>query len=193
MAVPSAPAGWTRYLVKSKFGAGRDFVVHDPATEEQRFYVDGKMGPRPSAEVLDGSNNVVYQVRGALLGIPKTMTIIDASGAEVASLKAKMFSPMKSRMTLEVPSGESWSLEGSFIEKNYSMTGAGRPIVQISQKWVTVRDTYTLDVADGVDPGMALAVLWSVDRWVERTDQTRSPSHPFLSGSLATRIAELQN
>ena len=59
---------------------------------------------------------------------------------------------MKSRMTLEVPSGESWSLEGSFIEKNYSVTVAGRPIVQISQKWVTVRDTYTLDVADGVDP-----------------------------------------
>jgi uncharacterized protein YxjI len=41
-------------------------------------------------------------------------------------------------------------------------------MVQITQKWVTVRDAYTLDVADGVDPGLALAVLWAVDRWVER-------------------------
>ena len=39
---------------------------------------------------------------------------------------------------------------------------------QINQKWVTIRDTYNLEVADGVDPGLALAVLWSVDRWVEK-------------------------
>jgi uncharacterized protein YxjI len=168
MTVPPAQAGWTSYLVKSKFAAGRDFVVLDPATEEQRYFVDGKMGPRPSAEVMDGSNEVVYQIRGRLLGVPKQMTITDASGTEVASLKAKMFSPIKTRMTLEVPSGEPWSLEGSFIEKNYSITAAGRPIVQINQKWVTIRDTYNLEVADGVDPGLALAVLWSVDRWVEK-------------------------
>lgn len=47
MAIPPPPAGWTRFLVKSKFGAGRDFVVLDPATEQQRYFVDGKIGPRP--------------------------------------------------------------------------------------------------------------------------------------------------
>jgi hypothetical protein len=31
-----------------------------------------------------------------------------------------------------------------------------------------IKDTYGLDVADGIDPGLALAVLWSVDRWVEQ-------------------------
>ena len=168
MTLPPAPAGWTRFLVKSKFGAGRDFAVLDPATEEQRYFVDGKMGPRPKADIKAGSSKVVYQVHGTLLGIPKHMTITDASGAEVASLRAKTFSPVKSRMTLQVPSGDPWRLEGSILEKDYSVTAAGRPIVQITQKWVTIRDTYTLDVADGVDPGLALAVLWAVDRWVER-------------------------
>ena len=71
-------------------------------------------------------------------------------------------------MTLEMVSGEPWILEGSFIEKNYTISSAGRPIVEISQKWITMRDRYTVDVADGVDPGLALAVLWAVDRWVER-------------------------
>jgi uncharacterized protein YxjI len=71
-------------------------------------------------------------------------------------------------MTLEMVSGEPWILEGSFVEKNYTIRSAGRPIVEISQKWITMRDRYTLDVVDGVDPGLALAVLWSVDRWVER-------------------------
>ncbi len=168
MPIPPPPAGWSRYVVKSKFGAGRDFSVLDPVTEEQRYFVDGKIGVRPKAEILDADNQVVYGVRGRLVGIPKQMTISDAAGNEVASLRAKAFSPIKSRMTLQVPSGDALNLEGSFIEKDYSISAGGRHVVQITQKWVTVRDTYTLDVADGVDVGLALAILWAVDRWVER-------------------------
>ena len=42
--IPAGPAGFTRYLMKSKFGAGRDFAVLDPDTEAQLFFVDGKLG-----------------------------------------------------------------------------------------------------------------------------------------------------
>ncbi len=168
MALPPPPDGWTRYLVKSKFGAGRDFAVLDPDTEAQRFFVDGKLGTRPKADIRDSADAVVYQVRGKLLGIPKHMTISDADGQEVASLKAQMFSPIKSRMTLTLSDGQTWELEGSLMEKEYAISSAGRPVVQITQKWVTIRDAYTLDVAAGVDPGLALAVLWGVDRWVEK-------------------------
>ena len=45
--IPAGPAGFTRFLMKSKFGAGRDFAVLDPDTEAQLFFVDGKLGPRP--------------------------------------------------------------------------------------------------------------------------------------------------
>jgi hypothetical protein len=33
---------------------------------------------------------------------------------------------------------------------------------------VTIRDAYTLDVIDGIDPALAAAVVWAIDRWVER-------------------------
>lgn len=168
MALPTPPAGWTRYLVKSKFGAGQDFAVLEPGTEERQFFVDGKIGTRPKAEIRDSADAIVYRVRGHLLGIPKHMAISDASGQEVASLKAQMFSPIKSRMTLTLRDEQTWEVEGSFLEKEYAIASAGRPVVQITQKWVTVRDAYTLDVADGIDPGLALAVLWAVDRWVEK-------------------------
>jgi uncharacterized protein YxjI len=52
--------------------------------------------------------------------------------------------------------------------RKYSITSGGEPIAQISQKWVTIRDSYALDVTDGIDPALALAVAWAVDRWVER-------------------------
>jgi len=167
MAIPDPGPGWTRFIVKSKFGAGRDFAVLDLA-EQQQYFVDGKMGMRPKAEIRDAADRPVYRVTGQLFGVPKRMTIADADGHEVASLKAKMFSPIKSRMTLTMANGADWQLEGSLMEKEYSISSDGAPVVQITQKWVTVRDTYTLDLAAGIDAGMALAVLWAVDRWVER-------------------------
>lgn len=168
MAIPPPPDGWNRYVLKSKFGMGRDFAVLDPATEEQRFFVDGKVGLRPKADVQDAAGQTIYTVKGRLLAFPKHMTIHGPDGAEVASLRAKAFSMIKDKMTMEVPTGEPWKLEGSFIEKNYSVTVGDRHVVQITQKWVTIRDTYTLDVADGIDVGLALAVVWAIDRWVER-------------------------
>jgi hypothetical protein len=88
--------------------------------------------------------------------------------AVIASLKAKAFSMVKDRMTMHVAGEDDWSLTGSFIEKNYSIDRGGEHIVQITQKWVTIRDTYTVDVRDGVDPALALAIVWAVDRWVEK-------------------------
>lgn len=58
---------------------------------------------------------------------------------------------VKDKMTMEMASGEPWQLTGQFIEKNYTVTSGGRDVVRISQKWVTVRDKYTVDVADGAD------------------------------------------
>ena len=162
------PPGWTRYRMKSKLGAGRDFAVLDPNTDEQKFFIDGHLGTRPKAEVKDASGQDVYTMRGTLLGIPKHITISDADGNEVASLKAKFFSPIKTKMSLDFIAGDPWAMEGELMEKNYSITSGGEPIVQITQKWVTVRDSYILDVADSVDPALALAVLWAVDCWVER-------------------------
>ena len=42
-------------------------------------------------------------------------------------------------------------------------------MLTISQKWLKVRDTYTLDVAEDTPVPIALALLWTVDRWAERT------------------------
>lgn len=162
-----APAGWQRFIMKSKFGAGRDFEVLD-GDEQRRYLVDGHLGPTPKADITGPDGTVLFTVVGRLLGVPKQMTIADASGEQVASMKAKMFSPIKSKVNMELADGVHWRIEGSLIEKDYSVAADGAPIIQISQKWITIRDAYTLDVIDGVDPGLALAVVWAIDRWVER-------------------------
>jgi uncharacterized protein YxjI len=152
---------------KSKFGAGRDFVVFDDS-DDQVLFVDGKIGARPKAEVRDANDEVVYRVKGQFLGIPKKMDITDASGAEVAHLKAKMFSPIKSRMTMSMADGSTWDVEGTIMEKNYTISANGSAVARISQKWITVRDKYAVEYLSSMDAGLVMAVIWAIDRWVER-------------------------
>jgi uncharacterized protein YxjI len=169
MAIPPAPAGYTRYLMKSTFGAGRDFRILDPQTEEQLFFVDGKIGMRPKADVQGPDGAVLYEVRGNLLGIPKRMNVTDTQGNDVAHLHAQAFKFIKDKIDVTLASGEEWLLEGNVIEKNYAVNdSAGRHVIQITQKWVQIRDQYIIDVAEGTDPAMAFALVWAVDRWVER-------------------------
>jgi uncharacterized protein YxjI len=165
-APPPAP-GWTRLVFKSTFGAGRDFEVKD-STGTRVLVVDGKIGPTPKAEVRDPQDQVLYTVKGQFLGIPKRMTISAADGSEVAELKAKAFSIVRDKMTMAMADGSTWQVQGTLMEKNYSITSNGQPVAQITQKWLTVRDSYTVDFLDSVDPGLVMAVIWAIDRWVER-------------------------
>jgi uncharacterized protein YxjI len=153
--------------MKSKLGAGRDFKV-TKVDGDLAYIVDGKMGGRPKADVKDDGGHTRYSVKGHLLGVPKKLEIHDARGAKVGTLKAKMISPIKDRETLHLADGTEWHLKGSLMEKDYRIKSGGRPVAEISQKWVTIRDAYSVDVADGYDPALVLALIWSVDRWVER-------------------------
>ncbi len=164
---PPPSDGWSRILFKSKFGAGRDFEVTDDSGARLLF-VDGKVGMSPKAEVRDAHDAVVYTVKGQFLGIPKRMEISAADGSKVAELKAKAFSIVKDKMTMTMADGSTWQVAGTLLEKNYSITSDGQPIAQISQKWMTVRDKYTVDYLSSLDPGLVMAVVWAIDRWVER-------------------------
>jgi uncharacterized protein YxjI len=164
---PPPADGWTRILFKSKFGAGRDFEVTD-ASGARLLFVDGKIGATPKAEVRDAQDNVVYTVKGQFLGIPKRMVISAADGTEVAELKAKKFSIIKDKMTMTMASGATWQVQGTLMEKNYSIAADDVPIATVSQKWLTVRDKYMVDYDSSLDPGLIMAIVWAIDRWVER-------------------------
>ncbi|MCA1781099.1 MAG: LURP-one-related/scramblase family protein [Dermatophilaceae bacterium] len=162
----TAPAGMTRLVVKSKIGIDRDFEALGP-DDRRAWFVDGKFGPRPAAEVQDAAGTVTHRLKGRLFGIPKQIVVSDAAGGEIASIRAKI-SPLKSKMIITLTGGGEWVLEGNLIEKDYTIRSGDTVVAAISQKFLTVRDAYTIDIADGVDQGLALAVLWAVDAFREQ-------------------------
>lgn len=156
-----------RFLVKSKIGLGRDFTVYDDEEATHKVYrIDAKVGLGSKAEIMDANDKVIYTAKGKIINIPKHMDYLTASGEHVAKATAH-FSPIKSHITMELANGSKWELTGNFIEKNYQVTEGDKVIIEMNQKWLTVRDKYFVEIANDVDIPLALGLIWAVDVWRE--------------------------
>lgn len=162
-----AEVGMKRFLVKSKLGLGRDFSVYDDEEATNKVYtIDAKLGLGSKAEIKDASDQVLYTAKGKIINIPRRMQYFKPDGSSVAMLTAH-FSPIKSRLTMELADGTKWELEGNLIEKSYQVKNGAKLIIDINQKWLTVRDKYFVEIADDVDIPLALGLIWAVDIWRE--------------------------
>jgi len=85
-------------------GVGRDFEALSP-DGQRAWFVDGKVGVRPAAEVQDATGTVTHRFKGRLLGLPKQISVADAAGNEVASIRA----PSASSAERERPTGREHS------------------------------------------------------------------------------------
>ena len=63
--------------------------------------------------------------------------------------------------------GPSWDIAGKFMEHDYEITQAGRPIVTIQKEWMTWGDSYQLDISDPADEVLALAGVLTIDAVTE--------------------------
>lgn len=156
-----------RLLVKSKMGIGRDFSVYDDEEATNKLYfIDAKMGFGTKAEIKDANDSVIYTAKSGVINIPRRMQFLTPDGKSGAKLTAH-FSPIKSRLTMELANGQVWGLSGNIVGKNYTVMQNDTKIIEINQKWLTVRDKYFVEIDDSVDTALALGLVWAVDIWRE--------------------------
>ena len=131
-----------------------------------------------SYDIYDEDGNTVYVVKGQL-SWGHCLKIFDASGLELGTVKEKILTWLPK---FELYEGSSyvgciskklsffkprydidccgWHVEGSFLEWDYSITGAaGEQVAVISKEIFHMTDTYVLDI---VNPVNALRVLMFV-------------------------------
>ena len=156
-----------RLLVKSTFGVGRDFSVYDDeAATNKVYFIDAKMGFGTKAEIKSADGALLYTAKGKVINIPRKMDYFAPDGTTVARVVAQ-FSPIKQRLKMELANGKKWELEGNFVGKNYTVVEGDKTIIEINQKWLTLRDKYFVEIASDVDIALALGLIWAVDIWRE--------------------------
>lgn len=130
-------------------------------------------GPRFWYEAPNGSR--LGEIHGKILTIRPTFEIYDGQGQLLAVVKKKLLNLIGENWWMENASGkEIAKVHGNIWEHDYEIqTLDGSPIAQIHKKWVSVRDSYCVEVQNpSFDPYLVLSYAISLDHAEKKEDRS---------------------
>jgi len=154
------------YIIEQKIAAMRDTFGIKDRNGNLLAYVKRKIlswGPQFWFESPDGTR--LGEMRGKVLTIRPTFEIYDTQ-ALVAVVKKKVLKFLGSEWWLEDSSGKEIArIKGNITEHDFSMQSAsGSEVARIHKKWVTIRDSYGIEVLSGeIDPYIIIAYSIAMD------------------------------
>ena len=159
-----------RYVMKEKIlSLGDDYVIRDESGREA-FRVDGKvLTLRDALDLEDAAGNRVARIHKKLLSIGKTYEISREGGPDV-SIHKSLFSPLHCKFHVDA-GGDELEARGDLLDHEYTVTRNGREIASISKRWLAVRDTYGVEIADGEDHALILACAVAIDRMCHEEEE----------------------
>ncbi|MEE4491516.1 LURP-one-related/scramblase family protein [Streptomyces sp. NPDC050529] len=148
-----------RLLVRERlFGIGDDYWIED-ADGRKVFLVDGKaMRVRDTFELKDAQGRIVVEIKQKLLSLRDTM-LIERDGEQLAKVKRKRLSLLRNHYRVTLVDGTELDVSGKILDREFAVDYDGELLAQISRRWLTVRDTYGIDVVrEDADAGLLIAV-----------------------------------
>ncbi|MEU0137813.1 LURP-one-related family protein [Streptomyces sp. NPDC006296] len=148
-----------RLLVRERvFGIGDDYWIED-ADGRKLFLVDGKaMRLRDTFELKDTNGRVLVEIRQKMISIRDTM-LIERDGDELARVKRKRLSLLRNHYRVSLAEGTELDVSGKILDREFAIEYDGELLAQISRRWLTIRDTYGIDVVrEDADVPLLLAV-----------------------------------
>ena len=152
-----------RYRMRERLlSIGEDYTIEDDRGNPA-FYVDGKvLRLRETFVILDREGKEVATIREKLIAVRDTMHVL-RGGDVVATIRKALFTPFRDRFTIDVEGGSELKAQGDFLDHEYDIERDGDRIARVSKKWFTIRDTYGIDIADGEDDPLILAIAVAID------------------------------
>jgi uncharacterized protein YxjI len=156
----------TEYIIEQKIAALRDTFGIKDRNGNLLAYVKRKivsLGPQFQFETSDGTR--LGEMRGKVLTVRPTFEIYDLQSL-VAVVKKKVLKLMGSEWWLETPPGsEVARVKGNITEHEFSIqSSSGTEIAQIHKKWVSMRDTYGIEIfSNELDPYIIIAYAIAMD------------------------------
>ncbi|MEU0631739.1 LURP-one-related family protein [Streptomyces sp. NPDC005989] len=148
-----------RFLVRERlFAVGDDYWIED-ADGRKVFLVDGKaMRVRDTFELKDAQGRILVEIRQKLLSLRDTM-LIERDGEQLARIKRKRLSLLRNHYRVTLVDGTELDVSGKVLDREFAIDYDGELLAQISRRWLTVRDTYGIDVVrEDADTALLIAV-----------------------------------
>lgn len=153
-----------RYIMKERLLAiAQDFYVEN-AAGLRCYWIDGKaLRVRETILFREVSGVELYKVQQRKIRLRETMKIEDPHGHTVATIHKHLIEPIHQRFDISVDGEQDMSAKGNILAHEYKIKREGHVVAEISKKWVRIRDTYAVDIAEGEEVAFVLAITAAID------------------------------
>jgi len=154
----------TRYKIRQKMlSIGDDFWIENQEGERV-FKVDGKaLRLRKTLFFEDINGNKLAKIQERLLPIKETMVVEDPDGNQMAVIKKGLLAPLGDHWTVNVRGGPDLDVQGNILDHEYSINERRKKIAEVSKKWLSLTDTYSVEIESGQNDILILAMAIAID------------------------------
>ncbi|GAA0632480.1 LURP-one-related family protein [Bifidobacterium pullorum] len=145
--------------------------------------------------VTDGAQRPVYTVEGSFLQIPKSFSIRDVNGFEVARVEKKTFSWLphfsvfmgdaevaaidqefsffRPRYRIDA---QGLAIEGDWWDMNFTVSRNGVQVAAITQRWLSWGDSYEVTIVEDALETLIVALVVAIDKVKADRDSSSASS-----------------
>ncbi|MEG3631007.1 LURP-one-related/scramblase family protein [Streptomyces poriticola] len=158
-----------RFLVYDRIlGFGDDYWIEDDSGNKV-FLVDGKaLRLRDTWELKDTRGRVLIDIRQKMFALRDTM-VIERAGEPLATIRRKRLSLLRNHYRVSLADGNELDVSGKILDREFAVEYDGELLAVVSRRWLTLRDTYGIDVVrDDADPALLIALAVCVIHLAEK-------------------------
>lgn len=152
-----------QYILKQKLLAfGDDYSIKN-ADGQEVYFVDGRafsLGNKLSFQ--DARRNELLFIRQRLLAWGPTYEILQQNNI-VATVRKKIFTLFHCRFSVDVPGPNDLEAKGNFLDHEYEFTQSGQTVAHVSKKWISLSDSYAVQIAPDQNDALLLASVIVID------------------------------
>ena len=154
----------THYQMRQRMiSIGDDYVIENDRGERV-FRLDGKaLRVRKTIVFEDIDGRELCKIQERMLRVKDSMEIEDAGGQRAAMVKKALITPVRERWSVNVRGGPDLEVQGNIVDHEYTIGEGREKVAEVSKKWFRVADTYGVEIAQGQDEALILAVTVVID------------------------------
>jgi len=164
----------TRYKIRQKmFSIGDDFWIENQ-DGRRVFKVDGKaLRLRKTLIFEDMNGNKLCQIQERWLPIKETMAIDGPDGEQIAVVKKALIAPLRDRWSVNVKNGPDLDVQGNILDHEYTIKEGWNKIAEVSKKWLSLTDTYGVEIDSSQNDILILAIAIAIDMMAHDDDDKK--------------------
>jgi uncharacterized protein YxjI len=101
------------------------------------------------------------------------MAIDGPDGEQIAVVKKALIAPLRDRWSVNVKNGPELAVQGNILDHEYAIKEGWNKIAEVSKKWLSLTDTYGVEIDSGQNDILILAVAIAIDMMAHDDDDKK--------------------